>query len=115
MARQTWVVPAYSKGQVDRAGDVLRTAPHTLAKYEAAMEVVNNWRSCHAYPLNTFQMNLRRAVKRVMQAPGLVSQRPGPGAPAGESSPALGGTRARPARPGAPSARSTPGGTPRAR
>jgi len=39
------------------------------------MEVVNNWRSCHAYPLNTFQMNLRRAVKRVMQAPGLVSQR----------------------------------------
>jgi len=35
--------------------------------------------------------------------------------PPGESSPALRGTRARSARPGAPSDRSTPGGTPRAR
>ena len=28
-------------------------------------EIINNWRSSHAYPLNTFQMTLRDRARRV--------------------------------------------------
>ena len=38
------------------------------------MPIVNNWRSAHSYPLNSFQMNLR-ARSRKVQAKPLVSQR----------------------------------------
>lgn len=30
-----------------------------------ALEIVNNWRSAHAFPLNTFQMNLRSRANRI--------------------------------------------------
>ncbi len=38
------------------------------------MPVVNNWRSAHSYPLNSFQTNLRKRSQKV-QAKPLVSQR----------------------------------------
>lgn len=36
--------------------------------------VLENWRTCHAYPLNAFQVNLRSRAKRVEQD-ALVAQR----------------------------------------
>ncbi|MFL5155173.1 MAG: hypothetical protein ACJ8C3_20205 [Microvirga sp.] len=42
--------------------------------YERAVEVVGNWRSCHGYPLNTFQVNLRQSARRIDQG-ALVAQR----------------------------------------
>jgi ppGpp synthetase/RelA/SpoT-type nucleotidyltranferase len=36
--------------------------------------IINNWRACHGYPLNTFQINLRRTARRFDEAP-LIAQR----------------------------------------
>jgi (p)ppGpp synthase/HD superfamily hydrolase len=42
--------------------------------YNLAVNVINNWRACHGYPLNTFQINLRHAARRYDAEP-LIAQR----------------------------------------
>ncbi len=65
--------PTHSKGTLNRAGQVLvTTGPDTIA-YKNALKIVNEWRTCHAYPLNTFNSTLRHKVKRFPDA--LVAQR----------------------------------------
>jgi ppGpp synthetase/RelA/SpoT-type nucleotidyltranferase len=44
------------------------------ADNDTMLPVINNWRSCHAYPLNVLQTNLRRAARRVDPA-ALIAQR----------------------------------------
>jgi hypothetical protein len=65
--------PAYSRAQVDAAGDILMGPPRP-DRLEEALAVINNWRASHAYPLNTFQMTLRNRARQVDQRP-IVSQR----------------------------------------
>jgi hypothetical protein len=60
-----WAIPRYSPAQVDAAGDVLNDDSANAADFDAALEVVNNWRSCHSFPLNTLQMALRRKAGTV--------------------------------------------------
>lgn len=60
-----WAVPTYSKNQVDRAGDVLIKENASQEDIDQALEVLNNWRSAHAFPLNTFQIRLRKEVQRI--------------------------------------------------
>ncbi len=43
-------------------------------EYSQAIDVINNWRASHAYPLNTFQINLRNASRKAESEP-LVAQR----------------------------------------
>ncbi|MDE2466254.1 MAG: RelA/SpoT domain-containing protein [Alphaproteobacteria bacterium] len=79
-----WAKPQYTRNQVDRAGTVIIkplpvdwTTPEwreAFAAYRHAVEVVNNWRSAHSYPLNCFQTNLRTRARKTSQQP-LVSQR----------------------------------------
>jgi len=69
----TWVVRQYSKTRIDKAGEAL-LQPETADAREAALEVINNWRSSHAFPLNTMQMALRRIARQVDQQP-IVAQR----------------------------------------
>lgn len=68
--------PLYTRGQVNRAGDILRAAwavtedPATAAGVNPddffwAYEVLGNWRACHNYPINTFQATLRNRLKSV--------------------------------------------------
>lgn len=61
-----WTVPEYTREQVDRAGDFL-IAPEEEHFWELdeTLTVINNWRSSHSFPLNTFQIGLRRRGKRV--------------------------------------------------
>ena len=60
-----WEIPKYSKKQVDKAGKVIatlitdRNSGILLKEYEEAIEVLNNWRSSHAYPLEVIANNLR--------------------------------------------------------
>jgi hypothetical protein len=42
--------------------------------YDHCTAVMNNWRACHAYPMNIIQMNLRRACARV-DSTAIVAQR----------------------------------------
>jgi ppGpp synthetase/RelA/SpoT-type nucleotidyltranferase len=60
-----FIVPQYTKGQVSRAGEVVKDiAKIGSQEYDESLEILNNWRSAHAFPLNTFQMNLRRLAKK---------------------------------------------------
>ncbi|MPR12380.1 RelA/SpoT domain-containing protein [Microvirga tunisiensis] len=55
-----WVKPAFSRSQVDRAGKFLATGVEPSPETSQALEVVNNWRAAHAFPLNTMHISLRR-------------------------------------------------------
>lgn len=63
-----------SRSAVDRAGRTLLTEGSSQSEIEIAWDALANWRSVHAFPLNTVTMDLRQKVKRA--APGaLVVQR----------------------------------------
>lgn len=70
-----WETLQHSKKAVNRAGDALlkrSTLPADV--YNAHLEVVSNWRGCHNFPLNTFQVGLRRRAKNI-DSSALVAQR----------------------------------------
>ena len=68
-----WIAPPYSKRRVDRAGRALVEArPSRLP--EEDLRVFANWRSSHAFPLNTFQVYLRQRARSACPDP-VVSQR----------------------------------------
>ncbi len=64
----------YSKSQVNKAGEILTKEDYSFQEMLWAFEVVNNWRSCHAYPINTFQATLRKKLNSI-DTNSLVAQR----------------------------------------
>ncbi|MBW1616999.1 MAG: RelA/SpoT domain-containing protein [Deltaproteobacteria bacterium] len=66
--------PKYSKTKVNKAGEVLTQADPSINKLLWAYDVVDNWRACHGYPINTFQATLRNKLK-VIDKNALVAQR----------------------------------------
>lgn len=80
-SHMAFVIPAYSKGQVNAAGDFLARSklagPITidwLDQVDHATAVLNNWRAAHLYPINTFQATLRKRLKDLDNS-ALVGQR----------------------------------------
>ena len=71
-----WVAvePIFKRGEVDRAGETIINPNVDILAYYDALQVVNNWRSSHSWPLNIFQTTLRSRVKGV-DSVALVSQR----------------------------------------
>ncbi len=71
-----WTTPQYSRSEVDAAGKVLIGALDVddLEGYEQALLVINNWRTSHAFPLNTFQVTLRNKAREI-DAQSIVAQR----------------------------------------
>lgn len=61
----TWAKPAYSRGQVDKAGDALATGETDAPSREFALAVLSNWRAAHAYPLQALKMTLLARARRV--------------------------------------------------
>src|SRR3989344_1240538 len=61
----TWTKPEYGKAKVDRAGHILIDDNSTEEEIEEARNVLNNWRSSHGYPMNTFQARLRQVSKKI--------------------------------------------------
>jgi Region found in RelA / SpoT proteins len=58
-----YAVPEYSKKDVNRAGVVLATynlERDDFLSITKPLDVINNWRSSHHFPLNTFQIGLRK-------------------------------------------------------
>ncbi|OCK51348.1 (p)ppGpp synthetase [Chryseobacterium sp. CBo1] len=64
----------FSKRQIDDAGNVLIDSNSSIQEKEHALEILGNFRSCHAYPINTFQSTLRQKLNRT-GVDYLVSQR----------------------------------------
>lgn len=65
-----WAKPEYSKERVKRAGAFLNAKIDVLDddymdRLDEAFRVLNNWRSSHGYPVNTFQATLRAKLKRL--------------------------------------------------
>jgi hypothetical protein len=78
-----WTKLHYAKNQVDNAGVIFARSPTEIidggwgvlsTDYFLALEVINNWRASHSFPLNTFTVGLKRACERV-GASSLVAQR----------------------------------------
>jgi ppGpp synthetase/RelA/SpoT-type nucleotidyltranferase len=67
LAGMEWAKPKHSKGQIDRASRVLidESVYPWAPAYETALEVINNYRAVHYYPLNTFKVTLRRKAEQV--------------------------------------------------
>src|SRR3972149_3247656 len=70
--------PEYDPEIVDAAGDTLigyADAQEYLDDLELdPLDIINNWRAAHAYPLNTFQMTLRNRARQV-DPQSIVAQR----------------------------------------
>lgn len=59
ISQPRWKAPEYSKKDINRAGNIIRSVSASLNERKAALKVVDNWRAAHAYPLHVFYMNLR--------------------------------------------------------
>jgi ppGpp synthetase/RelA/SpoT-type nucleotidyltranferase len=71
-----WVTPQFSRGEVDRAGQILSADWKEIDydEYWHALDVINNWRSSHSRPLYTFRFGVRRHAERI-DPNALVAQR----------------------------------------
>jgi hypothetical protein len=72
-----WKINSHTRGEIDRAGDVLRDEEYRadggidfirFQDYLGALSVMEDWRASHAFPLNTFQITLRRRAKRISRS-----------------------------------------------
>ena len=59
-----FTAPHYEAPEYDKAGDTF-VYPDTGMHMADAIEVLNDWRLAHAYPLNIFQMTLRRPAREI--------------------------------------------------
>lgn len=65
-------VPSYSKGAINKAGEVLVANESD----ESALNILSEWRACHAYPINTFQKTLRDRISKLnLRENTIVAQR----------------------------------------
>jgi len=69
--RVMWKRVEYSQNQIKKAGKTIVRDNLTSVEEEAALEIINNWRASHAFPLNTITMHL----KRIADADMVVVQR----------------------------------------
>ena len=75
-----FTVSQFEPEQIDQAGRVL-VHEADIEKWAQSARLINAWRACHAGPLNTFRMNLRRRVRdrgfvaqRLKRMPSIVSK-----------------------------------------
>jgi ppGpp synthetase/RelA/SpoT-type nucleotidyltranferase len=77
-SNMVWAVPQYSRERVNEAGRVLESQFdwgasnastddiwQRLLDHQENLAVVNNWRSSHSYPMNTFQATLRKRAAKI--------------------------------------------------
>lgn len=70
-----WATLRYDKDLIDAAGIALiGCTPELPMTINKALEIVSNWRSSHAFPLNTMQVYLRNRSRQI-DPRSLVSQR----------------------------------------
>lgn len=70
----SWPKPKYSRSQVNRAGKIILDPGSDPEDFLDAFEIIEHWRACHGYPVNTFQATLRDKLKHIDEN-AMVSQR----------------------------------------
>lgn len=66
MSKNKHIYPKYSigKSELYRAGEILRSDDFFSEEWSTSFEILSHWRAMHAYPLNTFQANIRGILKK---------------------------------------------------
>ena len=57
--KEKWESPRYSKSKINKAGNIIVDKTSTIEERSDALEILNNWRASHAYPLHVITGNLR--------------------------------------------------------
>lgn len=60
MMKEEWTIPIYTKSQIEKAGKILLDASISTEQKKESLDILNNWRASHAYPLQVIASNLRR-------------------------------------------------------
>lgn len=66
-------VPDASKSSINNAAKTVASSAPNSKEYQESIHLVNEWRVCHAYPINTFMATLRTKTDRYKGA--IVAQR----------------------------------------
>lgn len=69
-----WKKQEYDKKEVNKAGKILCNKKSSEEEINKAIEVLNNWRAVHSYPLHIFQMRLKNKSKKI-EKDSLTAQR----------------------------------------
>lgn len=68
-----WETVQYTKSEIKAAGKAIEKNDYERISREQALEIANNWRAAHAYPLQVFYMNAKRYSEEFSEA--IVAQR----------------------------------------
>lgn len=55
-----WEISKYSKKQINNAGKIISDTTITFWDKKQVLDIINNWRASHAYPLQIITSNLRK-------------------------------------------------------
>lgn len=58
-----WKTVEYSKKQIVNAGKIVTQNNQNTDEYKHALDIIDNWRAAHAFPLHVIYMHLRRMCK----------------------------------------------------
>jgi len=80
----TWEIPKYTKKEIDQAGNILKDDTKSEEEKEQALEVLDNWRAVHSYPMHVFKIRLKDkallvdsnavTVQRLKRAPAIINK-----------------------------------------
>ncbi len=68
-----WKEVKYSKKQIDKAGETIIREDLSEEERRHCLEIIDNWRAAHAFPMNTFTINLKKKIEGV-QGPIVVQR-----------------------------------------
>ena len=60
-----WKKVEYTKKEINEAGRRIIDKNLTEEERQHYLEIIDNWRAAHAFPTNTFAMNLKRKVEKI--------------------------------------------------
>jgi hypothetical protein len=71
-----WATPQYRRDEVNTAGNcfIAGNGVASVMERDQILEVINNWRSSHSFPLNSFQVTLHARAKKI-DSDAVVAQR----------------------------------------
>ena len=55
-----WKTVEYTRSQIVNAGKIIRKNDQSTDEYRHAIDIVDNWRAAHAFPLHVIYVHLRR-------------------------------------------------------
>ncbi|HIH19709.1 TPA: RelA/SpoT domain-containing protein [Candidatus Micrarchaeota archaeon] len=79
-----WIKPKYSKAEINHAGDVLVSNASSEEQIGQALEILDNWRANHSYPMHVFKIRLKDkallvdskalTVQRLKRVPAIIKK-----------------------------------------